>query len=182
MKLQQKAVYVIVFAFIYAFSLQCAGQKKGTFTTVFEEQLPFNVKPVSFQEWYAGIKVGGTGINIIVPITNLEVDIKIDRVYFRNLIGELSEKDGKFYAVLKNTSRNYTFRKSEAPKDYPFKLKDNECVVSYIEDGTTKYLKIASVNEFAGVYYENGPPSVYTNDTATVIAEVDADEEDNDNE
>jgi len=180
MKLLQKATYAIVFAFIYAFSFQCAGQKKGTFTTVFEEQLPFKVKPVSFQEWYAGIKVGGTGINIFVPITDLTENIEIYRVYFRNLTEELSEKDGKYYAILKNTSKNYTFRKSEAPADYPFRLKDDECVVSYVENGITKYLKIATVNEFAGVYYENGPPLIYTNDSATEIATLDDSGDDDD--
>lgn len=178
MKLPQKATYVIVFAFIYAFSFQCAGQKKGTFTTVFEKQLPFKVKPVSFQEWYAGIKVGGTGINIFVPITDLTENVEINRIYFRNLTAELSKKDGKYFASLKNKSRNYTFKKSEASADYPFRLKDDECVVSYIENGTTKYLKIATVNEFAGVYYENGPPTAYTKNSATKIAALDDNEDD----
>lgn len=177
MKLLKKASYALVFAFIYAFSFQCIAQKKGKFTPVFEEQLPFKVKPVAFQEWYAGIKVGGTGINIFVPITDLDENIKIDRVYFRNLTAELSIRDDKYFAVLKNKSRNYTFRKSEASADYPFRLKDSECVVSYIENGTTKYLKIDDVNEFVGVYYENGPPSIYENKSSTAIATVDDDDD-----
>ena len=177
MKLLTKATYAIIFAFIYAFSFQCVAQK-GNFTPIFEEQLPFKVKPVTFQEWYAGIKVGGTGINIYVPITDLDENIQIERVYFRNLTSELIKKKDKYFAVLKNKSRNYTFRKSEADADYPFNLEDNECVVSYIENGTTKYLKIATVIEYAGIYYENGPPSIYTKKSATVLAT--ADEDDND--
>ncbi|MBU2921679.1 hypothetical protein KO504_10030 [Winogradskyella psychrotolerans] len=176
MKLLKKATLAIVFAFIYAFSFQCVAQE-GKFRPVFEEQLPFKVKPAAFQEWYAGIKVGGTGINIFIPITDLDENIKIDRIYFRNLTSELSKKDDKYFAVLENKSRDYTFKKPEADKDYPFKLKDSECVVSYIENGTTKYLKIGTVNEFAGVYYENGHPSIYTNESATAIATVDDDDE-----
>lgn len=177
MKLLKKATYVIVFALIYAFSPQCAGQK-ATFTTVVNEQLPFKVKPVSFQEWYAGIEVGGTGINIFIPITDLSENVKIDRVYFRNLSAELSEIDGKYCASLKNTSLKYTFKKSEAPADYPFTLKDYECVVSYLEDGETKYLKIATMKEFEGVYYENGPPSIYEKESTTIVAEIDNDIDD----
>ena len=178
MKLLKKATYAMFFAFIYAFSFQCVAQKKGNFTPIYEEQLPFKVKPVAFQEWYAGIKVGGTGINIFVPITDLDENIEIDRVYFRNLTSKLSKKDDKYVAVLKNKSRNYTFKKSEADADYPFKLKDSECVVSYIENGTIKYLKIATVNEFAGIYYENGPPSIYSKKSETILATVDEDEDD----
>ncbi|MFK7834375.1 MAG: hypothetical protein AB8B52_13960 [Winogradskyella sp.] len=178
MKLLQKATYAIVFAFIYTFSVPCEGQKKGTFTTVFEAQLPFKVKPISFQEWYAGIKVGGTGINIFVPLTDIAENVEIDRVYFRNLSGILNQKDGKFFATLKSESRRYTFKKSEAPADFPFTLKDDECVVSYIEEGVTKYLKIAAVTEFAGIYYENGPPSIYTDRSDTDIATLDSDDDD----
>lgn len=178
MILPKKASYAIVFALIFAISFQCVAQKKGKFTTVFEKQLPFKVNPVAFQEWYAGINVGGTGINIFVPITNVPENVEIDRVYFRNLTAELSLKNDKYCAVLKNTSRNYTFKKSKANTDYPFKLADNECVVSYIENGITQYLKIGDVNEFAGIYYENGPPSIYENKSATVIATTDEEEED----
>jgi hypothetical protein len=177
MKLLKKATYAIVFAFIYSFSFQCAGQKATTATT-FQEQAPFKVKPVYFQEWYAGIKVGGTGINIFLPITDVAENVKIDRVYFRNLTGELSKKDGKYFALLKNKSPHYTFTKSKAPADYPFKLKDNECVVSYTENSATKYLKIATLNEVAGTYYENGPPSIYLRGHASGMASLDEEDDD----
>ncbi|WP_178991255.1 hypothetical protein [Winogradskyella schleiferi] len=175
MKRLKKAIYVLVFAAIYGTALPCAAQKMTTATTL-QQQAPFTVKTVSFQEWYAGIKVGGTGINIFVPITNLSDNVEIDRIYFRNLTGKLNEKNGKYFAILENDSKNYTFKKPEAPADYPFRLKDDECVVSYVEGGTTKYLKITSVNEFAGTYYENGPPSIYEKKSSTIVATVDDDE------
>lgn len=177
MKPLPKATYALIVALVYVFSFPCAAQKEGTFTTVYEEQLPFKVKPVAFQEWYAGIKVGGTGINIFITITDLDDNVKIDRVYFRNLTEELIEKGGKYYATLINNTKRYTFKKSEAPADYPFKLKDDECVISYIIDGTTKYLKIASVNEFAGVYYENGPPINLENKPLTASIATEDNEE-----
>ncbi len=160
MKLLKKAAYAIVFTAIFVSTFQCANSKEIA-TTTFEEQAPFKVKSVYFQEWYAGIKVGGTGINIFLPITDVAENVEIDRVYFRNLTGKLIKKDGNYISLLKNKSPNYTFKKAEASIEYPFTLSDNECAISYIENGKTKYLKIVGINELAGIYYENGPPSIY---------------------
>ena len=177
MKLLKKATYAIVFAVICGSAFPCSAQKRAAKAT-FEEQAPFKVNPVYFQEWYAGIKVGGTGINIFLPITDLAENIEIERVYFRNLTGRLTKKDGRYYALLKNKSPHYTFKKSEAPADYPFTLNDNECAVSYIENGKTKYVKIAAKNEVAGTYYENGPPSIYVRSNSSGMASLDEEEND----
>ncbi|WP_179337554.1 hypothetical protein [Winogradskyella ludwigii] len=179
MKLLRKAAFAMILAVIFGITFPCSGQTNSAITT-YQEQAPFNVNSVYFQEWYAGIKVGGTGINMFLPITDLADDIKIDRVYFRNLTAELSKQKGKYFARLKNTSPYYTFKKSEAPADYPFKLKDNECVVSYIQNGTTKYYKIKVLNEVAGTYYKDGPPSTYTGERSTGLASVDDSEIDED--
>jgi len=127
----------------------------------FQDSTSFKVKKISFQEWYAGIKVGGTGMNVFVPIVNKEDHIKIDSVYFRNLKGPLVENYGRYTAVLKNKSPYYTFKKAEKDDDYPFTLNDNECAISFVENGEIKYLKVTNISEKQGVYYENGPPLVY---------------------
>jgi len=170
----KKATYALIFAVIYGVSFPCAAQQNTTVTTI-EPQAPFTVNHVYFQEWYAGIKVGGTGINIFLPIIDLAENVEINEVYFRNLQGQLSKKDGRYFATLKNKSRNYTFRKSEKPADYPFTLKDDECIISYIENDIVKYFKISTINEVAGTYYENGPPTIYQTETSTGLAAVDDD-------
>ena len=177
MKLLKKATYALLFAVIFGNAFPSIAQNK-TVKTTFEQQAPFKVNPVYFQEWYAGIKVGGTGINIFLPITNVAGNIQIDQVYFRNLTGRLTKKDGKYYALLQNKSPHYTFKKSEAPADYPFTLNDNECAVSYIENGKTKYVKVAAKNEIAGTYYENGPPSIYVRSSSSGMASLDEEEKD----
>lgn len=127
----------------------------------FQPSTTFKVKTISFQEWYAGIKVGGTGMNVFVPIVNKEDNIKIDSVYFRNLKAKLVEDSGRYTAVLKNKSPYYTFKKAEKDPDFPFTLEDNECAISFVENGVTKYVKVSDINEKQGVYYEDGPPQVY---------------------
>ncbi|WP_422106701.1 hypothetical protein [Winogradskyella sp.] len=176
MKKLKQASYAIVFGLTLSLVFQCASSK--TTATTFEEQPPFTVKPVTFQEWYAGIKVGGTGINLFIPISDLDEGVVFDEVYFRNLKGKLIEKERAYIAVLKHPSRRYVFRMADKPVDYPFDLDDDECVLSYVEDGQTKYYKIKTLNEVAGTYYENGPPSIYAMTDSNGMATLDEDDED----
>lgn len=127
----------------------------------FQPSTTFKVKTISYQEWYAGIKVGGTGLNVFVPIVNKTDNIKIDSVYFRNLKAKLVEDSGRYTAVLKNKSPYYTFKKAERDPNFPFTLEDNECAISFVENGEVKYLKVTDLSEKRGVYYENGPPKIY---------------------
>lgn len=176
MKLLHKAINAIVFTGIIACTFQCAGQKEvisQTKAITFEQPASLDIKPIYFQEWYAGIKVGGTGINVFVPVANENSNIQIDSIYFRNLQGKLEKKDGKYFASLENPSKLYTFKKAEKPADYPFDLKDNECAISYIQNGKTKYFKVSSLNEVAGTYYENGPPSIYEKSSTSILATTD---------
>ena len=172
MNLLTKFYYTLAFISLISASSQVANSQEVSPTNniTFEEPTALNVRPIYFQEWYAGIKVGGTGINVFVPIANQSSDIVIDRIYFRNLTGKLIIKDGQYFASLKNTSKLYTFKKSEKSADYPFTLEDHECAISYIENGETKYFKVAQLNEVAGTYYENGPGSIYGNSADSRLA------------
>ncbi|MBU2926815.1 hypothetical protein [Winogradskyella psychrotolerans] len=178
MKLLRKSAYAIVFTIICGATNLCDAQNNKISTT-FQKQAPFEVNSPSFQEWYAGIKVGGTGINIFLPITDVAQNVEITEIYFRNLKGDLIKVNGTYSAQLKNNSPYYTFKKSEPTEDYPFKLKDTECVVAYTENGQSKYFKITNITEFAGTYYENGPPPIYVKENATDLVSVEDQEVDN---
>ncbi len=177
MKNLKKATHAIVFAIAISFMFQCATPKVAA--TTFEQQTPFKIKTVNFQEWYAGIKVGGTGINVFIPISEISNNVVLDNLYFRNLKGKLTKSGDKYIAVLKNPSRHYTFHKVEKPADYPFDLSNDECVISYVENGQTKYHKITALYEVAGTYYENGPPSIYTESNSEIMASLDEEDDDN---
>ena len=165
---------VLGFLLTLSFLYRCASPKE---TTLYQQQTEFKVKKVYFQEWYAGIDVGGTGVNIFVPVVNKPDNIKIDSVFFRNLKGELIEKGGRYTALLKNRSKAYVFNPDKNPSQYPFILKNNECVISYIENGETKYLKIQQPKEFAGTYYKDGAPSKYNRPTSNGFATLDNDDD-----
>jgi hypothetical protein len=167
-----KTYRAMTFAIVIALISQFVNAQSAIASNEITTEVPsgLNTETILFQEWYAGIEVGGTGINVFVPIVNQNSDIVIDSVYFRNLKGKLIQKDGKYFASLENTSKLYTFKKSKKPADYPFNLKDNECVITYTENGKSKYFKVTQLNEVAGTYYENGPKSIYTGDSDSRIA------------
>lgn len=171
MKLLRKATYAIVVAVVMSSTFQCSSSKVTT--TLFEEQPTFKHDPVYFQEWYAGIKVGGTGINLFFPNLNNDNSVELDSVYFRNLKGKLVKGNGRYMATIKNDSPYYTFKVQEKSDDYPFTLALNECVISYTENGKKKYFKITNLDERAGTYYENGPPSIYEQGRTKGLATVD---------
>ena len=168
MKLLKKATYSIVLAVFISFTFQCSSSKVVADNT-YDKPTSFKVKPVHFQEWYAGIKVGGSGLNVFVPIASKSDNITIDSVYFRNLKGKLIQKNDRYVARLRNNSPHDTVEKSEKGFDYPFVLSDNECAISYVENGQMQYLIVTKVSEIDGIYYQNGPPSIYENNSTTLV-------------
>ncbi len=171
MKTFKKASYAILLTIFFAGNFQSYSQKNS----ISEVSPVLKLDKVIFQEWYAGIKVGGTGINMFFPNIQTDENIQLETVYFRNMKGKLQIKDAMYSAVLENSSPHYTWQPSKKPADYPVDLKDNECVISYKQNGITKYLKVASIEEKAGTYYENGHPSIYNNRPTTRMAIVEED-------
>ncbi|TXD83924.1 hypothetical protein ESY86_07730 [Subsaximicrobium wynnwilliamsii] len=170
MKLITRTFYVTVFA-IGLLGLCQTSHAQSSMSLQAQSAIKFD--SVYFQEWFAGIKVGGTGFNIFFPNVDKDDRIELQDVYFRNLKGKLSKVKDKYVATLKNPSKHYTFKKADKPEGYPFDLKDSECVISYNENGQTKFMKVKVLDERAGTYYENGPPSIYQYDATTRMATVD---------
>lgn len=178
MKLIRQATYALFMTFLVLSTYQCSSSKQAALQTnqiALQEKPTFQIDEVVFQEWYAGIKVGGTGFNIFLPNITNDNNITLENVYFRNLQGKIVKGDGFYTAVLKNPSPYYTWEYPEKPADYPFDLKENECVISYIENSQRKYFKTTTLNEKAGAYYENGHPSIYEGEPANAIATVEED-------
>lgn len=132
----------------------CANNKYAL-----EDSTSFQIDRCYYQEWFAGIHVGGRGINLFFPNLNSSNSVVIDSVYFRNLKGKLEKDRAAYVASLKNKSPYDT---TKTFVHIPFKLLDNECIISYYENGIKKYLKVSNITEKEGIYYEDGPPRTIT--------------------
>ncbi|WP_299115520.1 hypothetical protein [uncultured Winogradskyella sp.] len=119
-----------------------------------EKEAPTIFGEVYCQSWVAGVKGGGSGTNIFIE--TLKDDIVLDSVYFRGKTSKLTTKPtnkqlfiGRFLST--SNTEKFNFKENTDDKaidgNSPFELENNECVVSYIKDGKTRYYKLSNIIE-----------------------------------
>ena len=123
-----------------------------------QKKAPLQFTKVSYQEWIAPIKVGSSGVQMHFANLTPEKSITIDSVFFRRMRGKLVATKGKYVSILVKRKPIAEGHIIMTKGPFPFKILNNECVVSYIENGVTKYFKIGNVIEHEGVFYDEGHP------------------------
>lgn len=129
----------------------------------FDKKPPFSVKTISFNNWVGG-QPGVSGTKVEIYLTN-KVNIDFGSLFFRNLETrlEINEKNDKTFLtaffdtstrkdmILDSDSKKEIVNKLDEnfllKKNFPFKLKENEAVISFIEGDKTKYVKIENIKE-----------------------------------
>lgn len=161
-------VNIILISIVLTGFTNCSSAQK------LEKQVSFKIGEVYFQHWVAGIKGGGSGVNIFIPIDNLENNIQLDSVHFRGKAAKLEFKPnsptlfiGRFMSLTNRDSdiimsgkpeEEYGNQLPEQTKKSPFELEQNECVISYIRDGKSRYFKIGNIIEKKAEFYPSAPP------------------------
>jgi hypothetical protein len=169
MKLLKAVTFSIVVLFVLMSFSQCSSSK------MLQEKAPVNFGAVYFQSWVAGVQGGGSGINIFIPINEMALgSFELDSVYFRGKSAKLETKTDKtLYIGRFSTPANqqkdikmtndpngeYGNAATGLTENFPFQLKDDECVVSYKDNSQTKYYKIENISEKARVEYPSAPPN-----------------------
>lgn len=132
---------------------QCASVK-------FDQKPPFTVTNATYTSWVGGIK-GASGTNVkFYYKTN--ANVVFEDIYYKGRLTKAElKKDKKGTLVVgyfKNEStalrdlqlhsdpkQEYGNQPPKKIEDFPFELKDNEAVISFTEDGKTKYYKVANI-------------------------------------
>lgn len=169
MKLFKPALFAFIILFVVASFSQCSSSKE------LQEKGPITFGKVYYQAWVAGIEGGGSGINIFIPVEETALaHIKLDSVYFRGKVSKLETKtDDRLYVGRFSTPANqqkdikmtnepygeYGNTATGLSENFPFQLKNDECVVSYKDNSQTKYYKIENITEKARVEYPSAPPN-----------------------
>lgn len=144
---------------------QCSSAQK------LQTKAPTQFGDVYCQTWVAGIKGGGSGINIFIPV--MDKTIQLDSVYFRGKATKLEVNSsetplyiGRFKTgfnehkdiiMSSDSNEEYGNKLPEKAVKIPFDLKDDECVVSYIKDNKTLYYKISNVQQKEPLNYPSAP-------------------------
>ena len=156
---------VVLFVVMVSFS-QCSSVPK------LHKEADMNFGDVYYQEWNSGIQGGGSGINLFITVVDSE--ITLDKVYFRGRVSKLEAKPsnpnlfiGRFKTELtysediilsSDPKEEYTNKIPQKEKSFPFELKANECVASYITDGRRKYFKISDIRKEPSINYPSAQP------------------------
>lgn len=114
-------------------------------TLKLEKKAPIEFSDVYCQSWNTGTKEGGSGVNIFIKI--MDTSVVLDNVYFRGKATKLQINPsipllyvGRFTSKA-NRSNNNLINASKTP----FKLKDSECVISYLVGKKNHYFKISNI-------------------------------------
>lgn len=116
------------------------------------------------QNWVAGVRGGGSGLNLVLSKSFLKEIVPIE-VYFRNKITSVEEKQYDFVAYYKGTLNQLKDINEEvenpiiiSSEAFPFDLEDNEAIISYLNNGETIYLKISNISQKESIAYPSTRP------------------------
>ncbi|WP_299272313.1 hypothetical protein [uncultured Psychroserpens sp.] len=167
MKVIKQASFLLVMFILMASFSQCSSSQK------LQNKPPTEFGQVYYQYWAAGIKDGGSGVNIYIPVT--DTSIALDSVYFKGKMTklELSSGNKQLYIGLFRTHANQVedvILSSDSKEEYAnkmpmnktsisFDLNDDECVVSYQKRNKTQYYKISNIKQKAPINFPSAPPN-----------------------
>lgn len=165
-----KAFTTLVFSIIILISFtNCSSAQK------LQKAAPIVFDEVYCQSWVAGVQGGGSGINLFISTpSELPNTIQLDSVYFRGKVAKMQRQAGGkiIYVAYFRTEFNQKtdiIMSGNAQEEYgnalpkkttkiPFKLKENECVISYKNGSKTQYYKIENIVEIQPEHYPSARP------------------------
>ncbi|WP_452225508.1 hypothetical protein [Lacinutrix chionoecetis] len=161
----------VLFVAIFSLSaMQCSNSKKAVTTNEMkiEKNASIEAKGAYFQRWIAGQEAGGSGITLFFPNLINKNNYTLKQVYFRGMIGEIQIGKASYFASLKSEKKDLIMSNEENAEygntlpnnsePFPFKLKDTQCVISYEDNNTIKYIQIDGIVEKESQYYPTAPP------------------------
>ena len=142
-------------------------------TMKLQDKAPLEFGDVYYQNWIAGVKGGGSGINLFISVKSNTNNTVLDSVYFKNkqakleyindtlLVGRFhTETNQKEDIIMSNEPyAEYGNKAPQLPKKIPFELKEDECVISYKEGKNTKYYKLSNVFKKQSEFYPRAQPN-----------------------
>jgi len=137
---------------------QCASNKSFKL----QKTAPFTIKQAISQN-YLGGRQGNKGEKITIALS--DSDIVLDSLFYKNstlklqhnaegnFTCKLSFSTGKHYTMHENPQEEYDNKAPIVNANFPFKLKGNEAVVSYLKNDITYYYNIGSLTKGEVIIY-----------------------------
>ncbi|AUC82913.1 hypothetical protein CW733_12585 [Lacinutrix sp. Bg11-31] len=176
MKLYKTLVLLMLSVVVLTSFTQCSSSKKTSNlknnkqTLKLEDKGSFTLENIYFQSWIAGVRGGGSGIHMYITVKSNKNNVAFDSVYFKGLKSKIeiskmgyiasfkTEANQKDDIIMSNNKNAEFGNETQKKQDFPFELNDNECIISYIENNTTKYLLVENLQEKKRLEYPSAPP------------------------
>ncbi|MFC4722923.1 hypothetical protein ACFO5O_11360 [Geojedonia litorea] len=144
-----------MFVFLSSFS-QCTDERS------LQDDAPVTFGDVYYQYRAQAVRDLETSFTLVIPLKNdLPSSITLDSVYFKGKSAKLQttvNKDNFYFAkfitkpaysediiLSSDLAEEHQNKPPKPPIRIPFELKSNECIISYIQDGKTRYYKIKGI-------------------------------------
>ena len=153
-----KSLFVIITLSLTLFSFSnCGNAKANDESITFQQNPPFIIAGVTAQKYTAGTKVGGSGVQLEVPVSNVKEGVVFKNLYYREQVVAAKTNPRirvKYVATFKNAKKDFIMDSNSVketqntPRDvFPFNLKEAEAVFSYEYQGKISYFKIENIKE-----------------------------------
>ncbi len=149
----------------------CSSQK------TLQTDFPFEIGMATVQEWMGGKEESGTGHLVSVPVLNITKDVRFQEMFYHGQVVQVTTESHAEGLLVKG---NFTLSphkpdiimhadpkkevgnqppslQESSSKDFPFDLKPQEAVLSYIVKNRVKYVKISGIKEKAPLIYSTKP-------------------------
>ncbi len=144
----------IIFFIVVGTFVQCASSQNMDI----DKNAPITIKGPHFQEWVAGIKGGGSGFTLYIPIEESE-GVTLNYAYFKGKKLELKRNNKTYIGRYTYPNKERDLIMSDDPKqefknklpevkdDIPFELEGNACVINYTKGTKNGFFKIENITE-----------------------------------
>jgi len=131
---------------------------------------PFKVADIYSQKWVAGIPDGGSGTNLHFTLVEFARDVVIDKVYFRGQVTKAQvspQTRNQFVGYFRKDNGRDVIMDIDPVKEaantpqtpFPFKLNDDEAVLSFLDGNFVRYTKISNIREEEMLAYPSVKPN-----------------------
>ncbi|MGZ0015497.1 hypothetical protein [Yeosuana sp. AK3] len=165
MKVIKKIYYFVSLVFMGLLVSKCSSAQE------LQANIPLEIGEVYYQHWIAGIKGGGSGVNVFINVVYNKKNIELDSVYFQGQVTKVEKvNDTLFIGRFKTTAnqKNDVIMSSNPKEEYgnkvqlpsennPFKLTNHQCVISYKEGSKIKYFKMDNMAKRPLQAYPSAP-------------------------
>jgi hypothetical protein len=172
-------LFGVLFLLISSFS-KCSSSKSivsndATDTQIISKktvqmEAPLEMGKIEYRKWTSGIQNGGSGIHMYITVLSNKSNIQLDSVHFQGMRAKISIGKMGYYAgfISPENQREDTTMSNDEHGEYgnklpelslasTFNLKNDECMISYLEKDKIKYFKVANLIEKQAEFYPSSP-------------------------